>query len=172
MTLVAGISSGWAAILGALVGGSITGVVTLLAEGERQKFQQRLADKAAAKAESQERAVARGAARALRSQLLRVAANMAVSGRQGKWWPLDRQVEIEFPFEDRKLVASLLPPRDWTMVEFSEANYLNLLGRRQTRNREEQRAGLPVLEPDDRRLMAPVYRSVQRGIHALPRSPK
>src|ERR1700751_4777032 len=102
--------SGLSAVLGALVGGAVTGFATYRIEQRRQNFERQ-------RDASEREAIARGTARVMRLRYNRVESVLATSLKQGIWPPMKIDFDRPMPLEDQKLVASLIGADEWAAVD-------------------------------------------------------
>jgi hypothetical protein len=159
-----------AAVLGAVVGGLLTGWVSLRAEDKRQNFQRELDAASAQRDAEHERLVIRGLARATRTQLLLAVMMIRASARTGAWWPVHQEIEIRVEHEDRKQLASHLAAEAWTEIETAEAMFANLVARRGTRQRYRDHTfgtGPLVFDASDRDLMRSTHDNLVTAMNAL-----
>jgi hypothetical protein len=109
-----------AAIFGGLVGGAVTGWVTLKAEDKRQIFTKSLETERLKQEAERESAIVRGAARVWRTRLREAKALYEAQAERGVWMPQPFPVTDQPPIEDRKLIASALSASEWRSLERAE----------------------------------------------------
>jgi hypothetical protein len=119
--------SGGSAVAGALVGGSITGFFSLKSEEKRQEFVRSAEQRKEAREDQATLAVARGAAREWAHLLRENRLSIAAAITSDHWWPSDSDVERFSVHDDRKLVASMLSPEDFDVIERAESSLYNQL---------------------------------------------
>ena len=109
-----------AAIFGGLVGGAVTGWVTLKAEDKRQAFTRSLESERLKQERERERAIVRGAARVWRTRLREAEALHKTQFERGVWMDQPFPLTDQPPIEDRKLIASALSASEWRSLERAE----------------------------------------------------
>jgi hypothetical protein len=119
-TLTVTLVSAGAGIAGAVLGGTVAGIVSLRAEDKRQRFAREEDETRRQREDRQERLLAVGAARAWRMRLLRIGITYSRSVRLEQWWDVDTELLPPPPLEDQKRVASALDSRSWGRVQMAE----------------------------------------------------
>jgi hypothetical protein len=102
-----------AAILGSVVGGGMTGWLTLRVERERHERER-------ARDAEREAAAVRGIARVTSARLGAALTLCATTLEQGVWWHPELEIPPPLPIEDRKLLASVMPVEQWVLLEKAE----------------------------------------------------
>ncbi len=152
--------SGVAAVLGALVGGAVTGFVALRAEDKRQTFSRELEQQRRADDQDKERAAVRGASRVMRTYLLNGRTLAAVTIARREWW---REGFADFAprpgLEEERLVASRMSPNGWGLVSVAFLSIANL--------REAGVAGIAGNQVPDDALLRQIWNGIQDGLVAL-----
>lgn len=110
-----------AAIAGSIVGGSITGVVSLRAERKRQEFTRSEERARWDREDDREKMLALAAARAVRSQYLRayILLDHSLTPPVG-WYRMQDIAVPAIDTDDRKLLARFLTPIDWAAIELAD----------------------------------------------------
>lgn len=121
----AGVSDLWvaviaasAALLGAVVGGLVSGWFSLKGEDKRQKFARDEAADREARDIDRDRALARGAARVIAAEFKVARALLRSAAISQAIWP-ERKLALA-ELEDRKRVATLLDANEWHSVVTAE----------------------------------------------------
>jgi hypothetical protein len=112
--------TGGAGVLGALIGGAVTGGLTLLGEKNRQKFAAWMEEQRNERQDEERARAVRAAARVLRHLLLSKSHPVEVSVEQGCWWPSTTTVAVDFPAREWRLLAGSMTTEAWANVERAE----------------------------------------------------
>ncbi len=105
-----------AAILGALVGGAVTGYLSLRGEDKRQQFLAEQEVRRSSKDEQREAQVIVGIARVLASRLETVEVNIRFAATNGAWWPVGAVERPDIHVDDLKLLAAHMGTLPWRKV--------------------------------------------------------
>jgi hypothetical protein len=156
------------AIVGAAVGGGVTGWVSLKAEDKRQAFAGALEQKRSDRQDARDQAVIRGACRIWRTRFQQAVAFYEPSVDGGLWMAY----ELDPPpsAEDRKLVASALTADEWTAIDGAETGLILLIRRQGDRQRDSPQSLSVRFEGDDRQYMAGITALIKGAIVALART--
>jgi hypothetical protein len=106
-----------AGVVGALVGGLVSGVLSLRGERSRQKFAREMEEERQRLDAERETTVMRGALRLLCRQFIDAENACTITLGSGFWWPRKIPFEVDLPLDDQKLIASSLSAKDWLVVD-------------------------------------------------------
>jgi len=117
-TLYVALITGASALLGAAVGGIVSGKYTLKGEEKRQQFAREEAARRDQREAERERTAAQGAARVMAGEFKRALAMLESAKNARRIW-LPHSIDRP-PVEDRKLIASLLDGARWQRITTAE----------------------------------------------------
>jgi hypothetical protein len=158
-------------LLGAGVGGAITGIITLRAEDKRQRFaREREEREEARQREGDERERERALQQAARLVLEELGDNVELireAVRLGYYWPGGRQLPMEVWTAYRSVLAADLSDEDWfgVTLAYESVNVQNL---EVLRLQETQ--DLPLVDEQQRGLLRTVVLMILEGRKALARA--
>jgi hypothetical protein len=155
------------AVGGALVGGAITGWVTLKAEDKRQDFAKATAEDQRKEEAERDRIALRGAARTWRTRFFEAGAVYRGMREYGNWLPPNTML-LEPPpqQEDRKLIASALEPGQWMELERAEAT-IKLVDAISATRHEASEDDLPEINDADAKTIRSLLERLDNAFIAL-----
>jgi hypothetical protein len=115
-----------AALLGSLVGGTLTGWVSLASEDKRQAFASKQEERRWSREDDQRQKDVRGVARLLDGRYRQARTSLATAANQRSWWVIDTDVPERLSSEDMKLLGSWMDDRSWAKIQAAETVLLNV----------------------------------------------
>jgi hypothetical protein len=106
-----------AGILGALVGGGVTGRVTIRGERERQRFTEEQDRVRRVQERERERIRAGAVARYLRLELREAQSAVATCLKRGCWWPVESQFSPNLDVDQLLLLSAETDRTEWMRIE-------------------------------------------------------
>jgi hypothetical protein len=125
-----------AALLGSLVGGTLTGWISLASEDKRQAFAREQEERRWSREDDQRQKDVRGVARLLdeRYRQARIPLGTAVSDQA--WWLTDTDVPERLSSNEMKLLGSWMDDRSWAKIQAAETVLLSVeIFRREAKDR-------------------------------------
>lgn len=125
-----------AALVGSLVGGTLTGWVSLASEDKRQAFASEQEERRWSREDDQRQKDVRGVARLLDGRYRQARISLATAANERSWWVIDTDVPQRLSSEDMKLLGSWMDDRAWAQIQAVETALLNIeLFRREAKER-------------------------------------
>jgi hypothetical protein len=159
-----------AAAFGTIVGGLITGLVTLRAEGKRQAFSRSLERERRDEERAREGALVRGAARVWRARIFQALLLYNAILDTRRWMRPEVEITPPPPTAEQGMVASAMTADEWWYVQRFESILGSIRAREKSRL---QMAGdeeiLVAVEDIDARNLAGFSEFAERAIEAIAR---
>jgi len=162
-----------AGIIGALVGGAVTGWVTLRAERIRQEHERALEHERELTSRRAEVRHVLGAARSLQAQLHEAAAHISLYARDKRWWSDRLAARLEpSAMEEQTAVLGVLSQTEWRAVYGGLSALWNIEAQRQVglRLQELDPVGATADPGGDAKGMSEVVEILQAAAAALDRA--
>ncbi len=115
-----------AALVGSLVGGTLTGWVSLASENKRQAFASEQEERRRSREDDQRQKDVRGAARLLDGRYRQARISLATAANERSWWVIDTDVPERLSSDDMKLLGSWMDDRSWAQIQAVETALLNI----------------------------------------------
>lgn len=115
-----------AALLGSLVGGTLTGWVSLASEDKRQAFASKEEERRWSREDNQRQKDVRGVARLLDGRYRQARIPLGTAVRDQAWWVIDTDVPERLSSKDMKLLGSWMDDRSWAKIQAAETVLLNV----------------------------------------------
>jgi hypothetical protein len=156
-----------AGVVGALVGGGVTGGLTLWGETRRQEFAERM-ERSRNEREDAERALAvRAAARVLRHRLKATQVIVEVAVEMHAWWPAETNLVAELPAREWRLLAASMTPDDWGLIERAERRLLAIREAHSFLDNFDESEELPELGDKNLESLRETFDALGKAVAAL-----
>jgi hypothetical protein len=169
--------SSWAALVvpalagigGALVGGLVTGVLTLRGEDRRQAFARELEESRLQREDAERAASVRGSIRLLRITLREAAGSIKNALETGAWWPAALDLSPSIRPEDLSELAASMSGSEWTEIELALSQAGRIQITRSVHPRLTPEGFLPPVDEGGRGALRVAAKNINAAVEVLRR---